>query len=72
MIMTARTIDIYPKIVKFVRMLLIDFIGSSIITSKILISYEVGLRLVDIIDYTANVLSAESTDVCLRTKSQDN
>ena len=22
--------------------------------------------------YTANVLSAESTDVCLRTKSQDN
>ena len=29
---------------------LIDFIGSSIITSKILISYEVGLRLVDIID----------------------
>ena len=50
MIMTVRTIDIYPKIIKFVRMLLIDFIGSSIITSKILISYEVGLRLVDIID----------------------
>ena len=24
------------------------------------------------IEYTANVLSAESTDVCLRTKSQDN
>ena len=50
MIMTARTIDIYPKIVKFVRMLLVNFIGCSIVASEILISYKVGLRLVDVID----------------------
>ena len=48
--MAVSMVHIYPKIVKFVRMLLIDFIGSSIVTSEILISYEVGLRLVDIID----------------------
>ena len=48
--MTAPVLDIYPKIVKFVRMLLVNFISSSIVASKILISYEVGLRLVDIID----------------------